>query len=83
MCNKSLELSLFTAAFLFFFLSVVSGIPPRREVPSKMAIFDGKELVFEESDWFIINFLRLLWRYGFSFLRMQMWVEGILDKFMR
>lgn len=59
------------------------GIPPRRDVPSKMAIFDGKELVFEESDWFIINFLRLLWRYGFSFLRMQMWVEGILDKFMR
>lgn len=48
-----------------------------------MAIFDGKELVFEESDWFIINFFRLLWRYGFSFLRMQMWVESILDKFMR
>lgn len=68
---------------LFFFLSIASGIPPRRDVPSKMAIFDGKELVFEESDWFIINFLRLLWRYGFSFLRMQMWVEGILDKFMR
>lgn len=64
-------------------MSIASGIPPRRDVPSKMAIFDGKELVFEESDWFIINFLRLLWRYGFSFLRMQMWVEGILDKFMR
>ncbi|CAJ1070471.1 prenylcysteine oxidase 1 [Xyrichtys novacula] len=59
------------------------GIPPRKDVPSKMAIFDGKELTFEESDWFIINFLRLLWRYGFSFLRMQMWVESILDKFMR
>ncbi|KAF6725893.1 Prenylcysteine oxidase [Oryzias melastigma] len=59
------------------------GIPPKKDVPSKMAIFDGKELVFEESDWFIINFFRLLWRYGFSFLRMQMWVESILDKFMR
>uniref|UniRef100_A0A3P9ISN7 Prenylcysteine oxidase 1 n=1 Tax=Oryzias latipes TaxID=8090 RepID=A0A3P9ISN7_ORYLA len=59
------------------------GIPPRKDVPSKMAIFDGKELVFEESDWFLINFFRLLWRYGFSFLRMQMWVESILDKFMR
>lgn len=64
-------------------MSTAPGIPQRRDVPSKMAIFDGKELVFEESDWFIINFLRLLWRYGFSFLRMQMWVEGILDKFMR
>ncbi|XP_072227369.1 prenylcysteine oxidase 1 [Leuresthes tenuis] len=59
------------------------GIPPRTDVPSKMAIFDGKELVFEESNWFIINFLRLLWRYGFNFLRMQMWVESVLDKFMR
>ncbi|XP_074547174.1 prenylcysteine oxidase 1 [Halichoeres trimaculatus] len=59
------------------------GIPPRKDVPSKMAIFDGRELTFEESDWFIINFIRLLWRYGFSFLRMQMWVESILDKFMR
>ncbi|CAG5867388.1 unnamed protein product [Menidia menidia] len=59
------------------------GIPPRKDTPSKMAIFDGKELVYEESDWFIINVLRLLWRYGFNFLRMQMWVESILDKFMR
>lgn len=59
------------------------GIPPRKDVPSKMAIFDGKELTFEESDWFIVNFFRMLWRYGFNFLRMQMWVESILDKFMR
>ncbi|GAA6217007.1 prenylcysteine oxidase 1 [Lates japonicus] len=59
------------------------GIPTRKDVSSKMAIFDGKELMFEESDWFIVNFLRMLWRYGFNFLRMQMWVESILDKFMR
>lgn len=62
---------------------IVSGIPPRKTVASKMAIFDGKELTFEESDWFIINFLRMLWRYGLNLIRMQMWVEGILDKFMR
>ncbi|XP_062334453.1 prenylcysteine oxidase 1 isoform X1 [Osmerus eperlanus] len=59
------------------------GISQRKDVPSKMAIFDGKELTFEESDWFIVNFLRLLWRYGFNFLRMHMWVESVLDKFMR
>lgn len=53
------------------------------DVPSKMAIFDGKELTFEQSDWFIINFFRMLWKYGLSFLRMQMWVESVLDKFMR
>lgn len=59
------------------------GIPVRKEVPSRMAIFDGKEFVFEESDWFILNFFRMLWRYGFQFIRMQMWVESVLDKFMR
>ncbi|TWW66015.1 prenylcysteine oxidase 1 [Takifugu flavidus] len=59
------------------------GIHQRKDVPSKMAIFDGKELTFEQSDWFIINFFRMLWRYGLSFLRMQMWVESVLDKFMR
>ncbi|XP_028318711.1 prenylcysteine oxidase 1 [Gouania willdenowi] len=59
------------------------GLPPRKDLSSKMAIFDGKELVFEESNWFIINFFRMIWQYGFNFLRMQMWVESVLDKFMR
>ncbi|XP_005735352.1 prenylcysteine oxidase 1 [Pundamilia nyererei] len=59
------------------------GIPQRKDVPSKMAIFDGKHILFEESDWFIVNFFRMLWRYGLNFLRMQMWVETVLDKFMR
>ncbi|KAL0182245.1 hypothetical protein M9458_021620, partial [Cirrhinus mrigala] len=59
------------------------GMSPRADVSSKLAIFDGKELTFEESDWFIVNFIRMLWRYGFNFIRMHMWVEGILDKFMR
>ncbi|KAG7511630.1 hypothetical protein JOB18_005916 [Solea senegalensis] len=59
------------------------GIPQRKDVPSKVAIFDGKELTFEESDWFIINLFRMLWRYGFNLIRMQMWVESVLDKFMR
>ncbi|XP_028828989.1 prenylcysteine oxidase 1 [Denticeps clupeoides] len=59
------------------------GLQPRDDVTSKMAIFDGKELSFEESNWFIINFLRMLWRYGLNFIRMHMWVESVLDKFMR
>ncbi|XP_076020113.1 prenylcysteine oxidase 1 [Genypterus blacodes] len=59
------------------------GLSQRKDVPSKVAIFDGKELVFEESDWFIVNFIRMIWRYGFNIIRMRMWVEGVLDKFMR
>ncbi|XP_061732265.1 prenylcysteine oxidase 1 isoform X2 [Nerophis ophidion] len=59
------------------------GLSTCQDVPSKMAIFDGSELTFEESDWFIVNFLRMLWHYGLHYLRMQMWVESVLDKFMR
>ncbi|XP_057675807.1 prenylcysteine oxidase 1 [Corythoichthys intestinalis] len=59
------------------------GISMRQDVPSKKAVFDGNELTFEESDWFIVNFLRMLWRYGLNYLFMQMWVESVMDKFMR
>ncbi|XP_006882368.1 PREDICTED: prenylcysteine oxidase-like [Elephantulus edwardii] len=48
-----------------------------------MGVYDGEKLVFEESRWFIINIMKLIWQYGFQFLRMHMWVEDVLDKFMR
>lgn len=48
-----------------------------------MGVYDGDTLVFEESSWFIVNMLKLIWRYGFQSLRMHMWVEDMLDKFMR
>ncbi|XP_062065590.1 prenylcysteine oxidase 1 [Lepus europaeus] len=48
-----------------------------------VGVFDGEALVFEESSWFIINMIKLIWRYGFQSLRMHMWVEDLLDKFMR
>ncbi|NXN95602.1 PCYOX oxidase, partial [Rhinopomastus cyanomelas] len=48
-----------------------------------MGIYNGEEFVFEESSWYIVNLLKLLWHYGLNPLRMYMWVEDILDKFMR
>ncbi|NXI45523.1 PCYOX oxidase, partial [Galbula dea] len=48
-----------------------------------MGIYDGEQFVFEESSWYFINLLKLLWNYGLNPLRMYMWVEDILDKFMR
>ncbi|NWX16110.1 PCYOX oxidase, partial [Aegotheles bennettii] len=50
---------------------------------SLMGIYNGEEFVFEESSWYILNLLKLLWHYGLNPLRMYMWVEDILDKFMR
>ncbi|XP_075379952.1 prenylcysteine oxidase 1 isoform X1 [Mycteria americana] len=50
---------------------------------SLAGIYNGEEFVFEESSWYIVNVLKLLWRYGLNPLRMYMWVEDVLDKFMR
>ncbi|XP_028921879.1 prenylcysteine oxidase 1 [Ornithorhynchus anatinus] len=48
-----------------------------------MGIYNGETFVFEESSWYVVNVLKILWQYGLQFLRMHMWVEDILDKFMR
>uniref|UniRef100_A0A4X1WAX3 Prenylcysteine oxidase 1 n=1 Tax=Sus scrofa TaxID=9823 RepID=A0A4X1WAX3_PIG len=48
-----------------------------------VGVYNGETLVYEESSWFIINMIKLIWYYGFQSLRMHMWVEDILDKFMR
>ncbi|NXP08603.1 PCYOX oxidase, partial [Thinocorus orbignyianus] len=46
-------------------------------------VYDGEEFVFQESGWYLLDLLKLLWRYGLNPLRMYMWVEDVLDKFMR
>ncbi|XP_066495505.1 prenylcysteine oxidase 1-like [Tiliqua scincoides] len=48
-----------------------------------LGIYNGDEFVYEESGWYIWNWLKLLWNYGLNPLRMYMWVEESLDKFMR
>ncbi|XP_061448749.1 prenylcysteine oxidase 1 [Rhineura floridana] len=48
-----------------------------------LGIYSGDEFVFEESSWYVWNFFKLLWYYGLNPVRMYLWVEEILDKFMR
>ncbi|XP_006862981.1 PREDICTED: prenylcysteine oxidase-like [Chrysochloris asiatica] len=59
------------------------GLSAAKGSDGLMGVYNGEKLVFEESHWFIINMIKLVWHYGFQFLRMHMWVEDILDKFMR
>lgn len=40
-------------------------------------------MVAEETDWYLLDLLRLWWRYGSSFIRLQMWLEEIMEKFIR
>ncbi|XP_023654471.1 prenylcysteine oxidase 1-like [Paramormyrops kingsleyae] len=59
------------------------GLKHRRSVAGKTAVFNGKEFILEETDWYLLDLFRLWWRYGISFIRLQMWVEEIMEKFMR
>uniref|UniRef100_A0A8D1TH59 Prenylcysteine oxidase 1 like n=1 Tax=Sus scrofa TaxID=9823 RepID=A0A8D1TH59_PIG len=59
------------------------GLRHRREVGGRSAIFNGESLVLEETDWYLLNLFRLWWHYGISFLRLQLWVEEVMEKFMR
>nr|XP_008526530.1 PREDICTED: prenylcysteine oxidase-like [Equus przewalskii] len=59
------------------------GLRHRREAVGRSAIFSGEHFVLEETDWYLLNLFRLWWHYGISFLRLQMWVEEVMEKFMR
>ncbi|KAL7844718.1 hypothetical protein SRHO_G00232570 [Serrasalmus rhombeus] len=59
------------------------GLKYRKSVAGKTAVFNGKEFILEETDWYLLDLFRLWWRYGISFIRLQMWVEEIMEKFMR
>ncbi|KAJ8266790.1 hypothetical protein GJAV_G00134720 [Gymnothorax javanicus] len=59
------------------------GLKHRRSVAGKTAVFNGEEFILEETDWYLLDLFRLWWRYGISFIRLQMWVEEIMEKFMR
>ncbi|XP_051903028.1 prenylcysteine oxidase-like [Hippocampus zosterae] len=59
------------------------GLKQRRSVAGKTAVFDGASVVAEETDWYLLDLLRLWWRYGSSFIRLQMWLEEIMEKFIR
>ena len=44
-------------------------------------MYDGTEFVFLGSCWKIINYVKLLWRYGFDLFTMDSWVKGLLNEF--
>ncbi|KAG8440886.1 hypothetical protein GDO86_006572 [Hymenochirus boettgeri] len=59
------------------------GLSPKTPSGDLLGIYNGEEFVFQESEWFLINVIKMLWNYGLNFLRMYMFVEDMLDKFMR
>jgi hypothetical protein len=45
-------------------------IPPGVRADGLFAVYDGRELVFAESRWWILNFIQMVWRYGLRWGRM-------------
>jgi hypothetical protein len=46
-----------------------------------LAVYDGKELVFEQSTWGIVSLLRLILRYGFSWWSFRSAPAAMFEKF--
>ena len=46
-----------------------------------MGIFDGEDIVFEESAWSLVTLARLAHRYGLDLLRMQSLISSMLHQF--
>ena len=66
-------------------LSQQFSLLPRTHVndtsPHLTAIFDGEELVFQESTSTLVTLFRIARRYGMDFLRMQSLIHSMLDHF--
>ncbi|XP_071452512.1 prenylcysteine oxidase 1-like [Hetaerina americana] len=50
---------------------------------SKFALYNGKEIIFSESDWEIITWMKMLWRYGWGPIKLNNIVEKMLNDFKR
>ncbi|XP_054718555.1 prenylcysteine oxidase 1-like [Uloborus diversus] len=59
------------------------GLSVRKPTSSRFGIYDGKQFVFEESEWHFITMAKFLWRYGISSLGLFKWVQSILSDFNR
>lgn len=57
------------------------NLDPRPPVGGKFSIWNGKEFVFEESDWESVTLLRLLYRYGLQPFHLHRYVTAVLDDF--
>ncbi|XP_060712464.1 prenylcysteine oxidase 1-like [Hemiscyllium ocellatum] len=44
---------------------------------------EGEEVVFEESKWFLVNIVKLLWRYGLDYIRTKGWLDAHMHNFLK
>nr|CAD7567921.1 unnamed protein product [Timema californicum] len=59
------------------------GLKKRINDNFRYGIYDGEEFVFTESQWEIMNYIKLVWRYGLGPLKLQNYIDDILTRFER
>jgi hypothetical protein len=58
-----------------------SGLKKRKSRYSKVGLYNEREFVFTDSDWEVVTFARLFWRYGYGVVKLHNYVGDMLDKF--
>lgn len=64
-------------------LSESLGLKRRDPVSGLLGIYNGKEYVFKETNNQAVNIGKLLWRYGWSIVKLWFWIKSMLDNFVR
>lgn len=69
------------AEFVFHCFIGLKKISSTIDPNALMGVYNGTEFVFLGSRWKIINYFKLLWRYGFDLITLNSWVKGLLNDF--
>ncbi|KAJ9598876.1 hypothetical protein L9F63_026586, partial [Diploptera punctata] len=59
------------------------GLKKRENGNSRFGLYDGKDFILTESKWELITLIKLAWRYGFGPLKLQNYIDDLLNKFER
>lgn len=49
----------------------------------QLGLYNGKDFHFIENDYYVLNVMNILWRYGYSVIRLKNFINSMLDKFER
>ncbi|KAK4020758.1 prenylcysteine oxidase [Daphnia magna] len=59
------------------------GFKQKKGISGKFGLYDGSGFVYSEGDWSVLNVASLLWRYGFSLLKVNTLIGDMLNQFER
>lgn len=49
----------------------------------RLGLYNGKDFDFIGNDYYLVNLMKIVWRYGFSAKRLRAYIKDFLDKFNR